>query len=173
MSTNHIGHKFSFTTSFSEAVVPVGTVYRKNGVKYVFAYNAGADSTAAGDVVSIYDSSGTTFGYVSVTAATILDCSDGTTTRAFVAGIAGCVAATATYLWLWCGGYGTHAITTDTNVDAGEGLICADGAKLATPNSAAATAHWMEFGRALAADSSSTLSKAVLQGPGLFDWPDL
>lgn len=174
MSTSHIGHHFSFTTSFSEAVVPVGTTYTVNdsGKKrsYVFVLNAGADAIAAADVVSCFSAATFTYGSVSVTAATIADYTEGTTVRALVAGIAGAAAALNAYLWLWYDGYGTHAITTDTNVAVYNGLICADGAKLATPNTTAATAHHAQFGIALAADSSSTLSNAVLGGPGMFRW---
>lgn len=175
MTTAHIGHRFSFTTAFTTEVVPVGTTITYSnsaGQKrsYVFCLQAGATSTAAGDVVSCFSAAAFTYGSVSVTAATIADYTDGTTTRALVAGIAGCVAATNEYLWLWYDGYGTHAITTDTNVAIYNGLICADGAKLATPNTTAASAHWAQFGIALDADSGSTLSKAVLGGSGMFNW---
>lgn len=170
MSTNQMAVKFDFTRSFSTAENPVGTIYEADGKSYVFALNAGADSTAVGDVVSIYDSTGTTYGSVSVTAATILDCSDGTTTRALVAGVAGCIAATATYLWLWFDGYGTHAVTTDGNVVKGGGLVVENGEKVAKPNGTAGTAHWLQFGMALADDATTTLSKTMLGGPGMFRW---
>lgn len=176
MSTTNIGPKFSFTTSFTSAVVPVGTVYtlRTNGQtrRYVFLYNEGADSTAAGDVCAVFTAASFTFGSFSVTAATEADYTDGTTTRALVAGVAGATIATTEYGWLWFDGYGTHSITTDGNVAVYNGLICADGAKIATPNTTAATAHHAKFGIALAADVSTTLSKAVLGGPGMFRWGD-
>ena len=148
----------------------VGTIQRFQGRGYVLVYNAGAATLAAGDVAGTYDSSGTTYGSVSGTAATILDCSDGTTTRSLVAGIVLASIITGSYGWLWYDGYGTHAITTDGNVAKGHGLICADGAVLATPNTTAATAHWMQFGQALADDATTTLSKAILGGPGMFRW---
>lgn len=170
MATSHIGPRFSFTTAFTTEVVPVGTVYHTQGRGYVFAKNAGADSTAAADVVACFSAASFTYGSVSVTAATEADYDDGTTVRALVAGVAGCVAATNEYLWLWFDGYGTHNITTDGNVAIYNGLICADGAKVATPNTTAATAHHAAFGISLAADSSTTLSKAVLGGPGMFSW---
>lgn len=174
MSTDHIGVNFSFTSSFSSAVVPVGTTYTVHSAgkkrSYVFTYLAGADSTAAGDVVACFTAASFTYGSVSVTAATEADYTEGTTIRALVAGVAGCTCATTNYLWLWYEGYGTHAITTDGNVAVYNGLICADGAKIATPNTTAATAHHAQFGIALAADVSTTLSEAVLGGPGMFPW---
>lgn len=175
MSTSHIrAGGGALTDIFSTAVVPVGTVWvNYNGIGcpgYVFLKNAGADTLAAGDVVSVYDSSGLTFGSASTTDATEPAFSDGTTSRALVAGIALAALTTDTYGWFWFHGYGTHAITTDTNVAAFQELVCADDAKIATPNTTAATAHHLAFGLALAADSSSTLSKAVLGGRGMFRW---
>lgn len=161
----------TLTTVTTTLVVPLGTVFcDSNGGLYARFYNAGAGTTAVGDVVGQYDSTGTTFGYGSVTAATILDCSDGTTTRSLVLGIAISVVATGSYGWLQFGGYCSRSITTDGNVAKGNGLIAADGAILATPNTTAATAHWMQFGIALADDASTTLSKSILGGPGMFRW---
>jgi hypothetical protein len=87
-----------------------------------------------------------------------------------VAGIALSALATGEFGWLWWYGYGTHAITTDGNIAAFQELLCADDAKVATPNTSAASAHHMPFGFSLAADSSTTLSAAVLGGPGMFRW---
>lgn len=172
--TLNVGHRFSFTGIYTEAVVPVGTVHKvhANGQtrKYVFLENDGADSTAVGDVVSVFTAASFTFGSCSVTAATIADMTDGTTTRAKVAGIAGAIIALNEFGWFWFSGYGTHTITTDTNIAVYNELICADGAKLATPNTSAASAHWQPFGTALAADSGSALTKAVLGGSGMFPW---
>lgn len=162
--------KFKFTESFSEAIVPVGTVYKEKGRSYVFAKNSGAGTTAAGDVCGIFSAAAYTYGSFSVTAATIADYTDGTTTRALVAGIAGCACATLNFCWLWYEGRGTHAITTDGNVAIYNGLIAADGAIVASPNTTAATAHHAVFGIALDADASTTLSAAVLGGLGMFRW---
>lgn len=174
MSATHIGHKFSFTSSFSEAVVPVGTTYDKHidgqVRSYVFCLVAGADTTAAGDVVCTFSASAWTYGSVSVTAATISDFTDATSTRPLVAGIAGCAAANGAYLWLWYSGPGTHSITTDGNVAVYNELITTDGAKIAVPNTTAASAHFMHWGKALAADVSTTLSSAILGGPGMAKW---
>lgn len=170
MSTETIGHKFNFTTSFSEAVVPVGQTFFKEGRGYVFVLNAGADAIAAGDVVACFSAAAFTYGSVSVTAATEADFTDGTTVRALVAGVAGAAIANGAYGWLWFAGYGTHAITTDTNVAIYNGLVCADGAKVASPALTAASAHHAVFGVSTAADSSSTLTGAVLGGQGMFRW---
>lgn len=164
---------FSFTRSWTSSEplpAKVGDVYTSEGRQYVFAYNAGAGTTAVGDVCGVFSAASFTYGSFSVTAATIADYTDGTTTRALVAGIAGAVCATTEYCWLWFRGRGTHAITTDGNVAIYNGLIAADGAILATPNTTASTAHHACFGIALAADVSTTLSNAVLGGPGMFPW---
>lgn len=179
MTTTHIGHKFDFTTAFTSEVVPVGSTFTRQfktgdggqaSASYVFALNAGADSTAAGDVASCFSAAAFTYGSFSTTTATIADYTDGTTVRALVAGIAGAVIANGEYGWLWYDGYGTHAITTDSNVAIYNGLVCANGAKVATPNTTAASAHHAQFGISLAADASTTLSEAVLGGSGMFNW---
>lgn len=173
MGTTHI-LLGSLTDIDTTARQPVGTTYFKPGSNgsagYVYVLQAGADALAAGDVVSVYDSSGFTFGSVSTTDATEPAFSDGTTSRPLVAGIALSALTVGTYGWLWFYGYGTHAITTDGNVAAFNGLVTADDGKVALPNTSAATAHWMQWGLALAADSSTTLSKACLGGPGMFPW---
>jgi hypothetical protein len=167
MSNNNIG-KFSFTTAYTEEYVPRGTIHFANGKHYVFGYNFGADSTAAGDVACI--STTFVFGNLSVTAATIADVTDGTTIRPVVGGVCGAVIATTQFGWFWFKGYGTHAITTDGNVAANDLLTVTDGAKIATREVTAATAHHAIIGRAWAADSSTTLSVTELGGPGIFNW---
>lgn len=167
MANNNIG-KFSFTTSYTEEIVPKGTIYTTNGRKYVFAYNFGATSIAAGDAVMI--STTFVYGNVSVTPATIMDVTDGTTIRPILGGIAGAACVTTSYLWLWYEGYGTHAITTDTNVAANDLLTATDGAIILTREVTAATAHRSPMGVAWAADSGSTLSSAHLKGDGIFPW---
>lgn len=174
MTTTHIV-PFDFTASYASAVVPVGSVHTVIGSaqqtrKYVFGYNAGADAIAAGDVVGIFSAAAHTFGSISVTAATIADFTDGTTTRAWVGGVAGAACVTTTYCWLWFAGYGTHDLTTSNAVAIYNGLICANGAKVATPNTTAATAHWAQFGIATATDVGTTLNGAVLGGDGMFPW---
>ena len=148
--------------------IPLGHTVEKDGREYVFVYNFGADSFAVGDVVS----TSTTFvkGNVSNTAATVADYTDGTTIRPIIAGIALSVVATTQYGWLWFKGTGTHAITTDGNVAANDLLTVTDGAKIATREVTAATAHRSPIGVAHAADSSTTLSSATLKGDGIFAW---
>lgn len=157
------------TTVSTTEIVPLGTVFfGTNGRRYVFVYNFGADSTAVGDVASI--PSTFTYGHMSVTAATIGDVTDGTTIRPVIAGVVLAVIATTQYGWAWFHGYGTHAVTTDGNVAANDLLTVTDGAKIATREVTAATAHRSPIGVAWAADASTTLSKTALKGDGIFPW---
>src|SRR5687767_10482482 len=104
MSQNNIG-KFSFASAYlNDHSCPKGTTYFDRGRWYVFAYNFGADSWAAGDVVCL--STTFVYGNCSNTAATIMDVTDGTTIRPVVAGVAGATIATTQYGWLWFRGYG-------------------------------------------------------------------
>lgn len=162
---------FSFSKVYgaSESLpCAVGTVHYQLGRKYVLAKNAGATTTAAGDVAGIYSTFA--YGSVSVTAATIIDITDGTTIRPVIGGVCGGAAATGEYLWLWYFGYGTHPITTDGNVAANDLLTVTDGAIVATREVTAATAHRSPIGVAVAADVSTTLSSAWLKGDGIFPW---
>ncbi len=168
MSTPDIGHKFSFTKSYADEYIPRGTIHTEKGRSYVFCYLFGADSTAVGDVVSI--STTFVYGNVSVTAATIADVTDGTTIRPVVAGVAGAVIATTQFGWLWFRGYGTHAVTTDGNVAANDLLTVTDGAKIATREVTAATAHRSPIGVAHAADSGTSLTSTALFGEGIYPW---
>jgi len=109
-----------------------GTTYmdESTGKKYVWVYNAGADAIAAGDVCG-QATTGLASGYVSVTDATLLDITDGTTVAVLVAGVGVGAIAAASYGFLQCGGYSAN-ITTGTGVPAGVPLICLNGAKVAT-----------------------------------------
>jgi streptogramin lyase len=159
----------ALTTVSTTTVVPLGTVFQDtDGRLYAYVYNFGADSFAVGDVVSI--AATFTFGHVSNTAATVADYTDGTTIRPIIGGIALSVVATTQRGWVWFGGTGTHAITTDGNVAANDLLTVTDGAKIATREVTAATAHRSPIGVAHAADSSTTLSSATLKGDGIFPW---
>ena len=168
MSNNNISPFFDFTSAFTTEVVPRGTVHFQSGRGYVFCYLFGADSTAAGDVVSI--STTFVFGNVSTTAATIMDVTDGTTIRPVIAGVAGATIATTQFGWLWFHGYGTHLITTDGNVVANDLLTITDGAKIATREVTAATAHRSPIGVAWATDSGTALTSTHLKGDGIFPW---
>lgn len=157
------------TTISTTQVVPLGTVfYGTGGRRYVFVYNFGADSFVAGDVCSLPTTD--THGYVSNTAATIADPTDGTTIRPVIGGIALSAVATTQYGWLWFWGRGTHTITTDQNVVDRDLLTVTDGAKIATREVTAATAHRSPIGLALATDSGTALNDAILMGDGIFPW---
>lgn len=151
----------SEATTTKEATL--GEVFKKpGGASYTYVYNAGADAIAAADVVGVFSTT-PALGHVSVTAATMLDSSDGTTSRSNAAGVALYAIASGSYGWIWSGGWAEHAMTTDGNIAAGTELLLADGAKVATPNTTAASAHWKPFGTASEADASTTLTGAVLE----------
>ena len=167
MSSTHI-LLGSLTGIYTTEYVPKGTIFETQGRAYVFTYNFGADTYAAGDVVSI----STTFvhGNVSTTAATIADVTDGTTIRPVFAGIALAAIPTTNYGWLWFRGKGTHAITTDGNVVANDLLTVTDGAKIAVREVTAAQVTSGIIGRAWATDVSTTLSLTELGGSGSYNW---
>lgn len=168
MSTTHILIG-SLTGIHTTPIVPKGTVFMDGGRSYVYVYNFGADTFAAGDAVTI----STTFvhGNVSTTDATVADVTDGTTIRPVFAGIALSPVPTTNYGWLWFAGKGTHAITTDGNVAANDLLTITNGVKIVTREVTAATAHHGIIGRAWAADSGTTLSLAEIGGQsGCYRW---
>lgn len=148
-----------FTETWTEDDGGVGSVVESGGAKYIKVYNAGADAIADGDVVGVF---ATTIvkGHVSVTAATMLDSSDGTTTISVVAGVAVGAIAAGAYGWLWCEGPLGEIVTTDGTIEKGDGLHAADGTKVASTVTAA-DVHGL-FGYAHAADSSTTLTGATL-----------
>jgi hypothetical protein len=159
------------TTVSTTQVVPLGSVfYDYEGRGYVYVYNFGADSFAVGDVVCIATTD--TPGYVSNTAATVGDVTDGTTIRPVIAGVALSIVATTQYGWLFFYGRSVtkHALTTDGNVAANDLLTVTDGAKIATREVTAATAHRSPIGVAWAADSSTTLLDYMLNGDGIYGW---
>ena len=148
-------------------VVPLGYVFRGEFGLYVFVYNFGADSFVIGDVVSIATTN--TRGYVTNTAATVEDYTDGTTIRPVIAGVALSAVATTQYGWLFFRGRTTtHTMTTDGNVAADDLLTVTDGVKIATREVTAATAHRSPIGVAHAADAALVLSNYSLFGDGLF-----
>jgi len=158
------------TTVSTSQVVPLGTVFESEFGDFVFVYNFGADSFAVGDAVSI--ASTKTRGYVSTTAATIADVTDGTTIRPVFAGVALSVVATTQYGWLFFRGRTTtRALTTDGNVVDNDLLLVTDGAKIATRSVSAGTGAHGLIGRAHAADASTTLSSYEIGGQaGCFAW---
>ncbi len=60
---SNINPNFSFTTPFTEAVVPVGTVHYDQGRGYVFCLNSGAGTTAVGDVAGCFSAASNTRSY--------------------------------------------------------------------------------------------------------------
>lgn len=158
------------TTISTTQVVPLGTVFEREFGYYVFVYNFGADTFAVGDAVSIATTS--TRGYVSTTAATIADVTDGTTIRPVFAGVALSAIATTQYGWLFFRGRTTtRTLTTDGNVAALDILTITDGAKIATREVTAATAHHGIIGKAYAADSGTSLTNYEIGGQsGCFSW---
>lgn len=167
MSIKVVGPE-DLTESHTTPICEPGQLYHDadSGMTYQYVKNAGADAIAADDVVGVYNSSGTTRGSVSVTAATMLDITDGTTTRSLAAGIGLGAIASGSYGWIAVQGRITSGITTDGNVAAGHPLILADGAKVATPASTAASAHHGVFGYAHEADTSTTLGVAYINCAG-------
>lgn len=157
------------TTISTSQVVPLGTVYEGEFGRYVYVYNFGADTFAVGDAVSIATTS--TRGYVSTTAATIADVTDGTTIRPIFAGVALSAVATTQYGWLFfMGRTTTHTLTTDGNVVALDLLTVADGAKVAVREVSAAAVTHLIIGRALATDSGTSLTNYELNGRDVFAW---
>ncbi len=169
MTTTHI-LVGSLTDIHVTAQLALGTIFEDRGRSYVYVYNFGADSFVVGDVVSIATTD--TPGYVSNTAATVADYTDGTTIRPIIGGVALAAVATTQYGWLFFAGRSLtqHALTTDGNVAANDLLTVTDGAKIATREVTAATAHRSAIGVAHAADSSTTLLDYTLKGDGIYAW---
>lgn len=131
------------------------------GITYVYVYNAGAGAISAADAVGVYDSSGTTRGYVSVTDATMFEINDGTTTVKAMSGIAVGSIAAGSYGWLYAKGYvPSDTATTDGSITSGVGFAIKDATKTIYALSQA-LGH-LANGYALAADSSTTLTGFVL-----------
>jgi len=156
MSVN-VTKGFTRVTTYQEYDLGHFTVI--GGIGYTYVYNAGADATAVADVVQVFDTT-LAMGHVSVTAATTLANSDGTTAGGTPAGVAVSVMATTTYGWLWSWGHSlTNTITTDGNVVAGP-MAVLDTAKIAVLGVPAN--HHCKFGISTAADSSTTATGAIL-----------
>jgi len=131
---------------------PLGTPRRIGSVWYRYGYNAGADTLVAGEIVG-FSQTGNTYGYISGTAADIID---GTSTSSPAAGMAVAAIPTTNWGWIQTQGPNQTAITTDGSVVAGACTIgggaspdgtlitCADG----NEENACATA--------LVADTSTT-----------------
>lgn len=154
---------FTGTTAWTDVTTSAkatpGTVVHDNatGKRYCYVYNAGAASTAAGDLVGVFLTEA--WGSISMTAATQHVSSDGTTNVTLVAGVAVSTIATTEYGWIQVGGI-CSSITTDLSIVLGDPMYCADNAKVATT---ATSAHWHgKFGYALNTDASTSLTSSVL-----------
>ena len=95
---------------------PLGYKFENGQDTYRYAYNAGADTLTAGEILG---SSQTTpqYGYLSGTAA---DITDGTSSTSVPMGMAMSAAPTANYFWCQTGGPNRKAITTDGNITEGD-----------------------------------------------------
>lgn len=138
-----------------------GTTVQVGGKNYCCVYNAGAASITAGLPVGVFLTTPAK-GHVSATAATMVDITDGTTTRSLMAGVGISTIATTAYGWIQTGGYCDN-VTTDGNVVAGDPLTLADGAATVVREVTAATNHFNIIGYAPAADAS-TVGSAFLTG---------
>lgn len=169
MTTNHIRVPGSLTDVDTNPRCKVGTFYRdqSTGTGYVYVYNAGADTWAAGEVVGVHATT-PTFGYADTTAATMLDYDDAGDIVSHVAGIGLSSVATTKYGWLWCHGpSATHTITTDGTLAAGDGLVLDDGLSVATTE--VETQDHGNFGYAHAADSdANVLTGATLRNTAFY-----
>lgn len=130
-----------------------GTTVKIAGKKYCRIYNAGAASITVGLPVGVFL---TTPGVasVSVTAATMVDTTDATTTRSECAGVGLGTIATTESGWIQVGGL-CENLTTDGNVVAGDWVVLEDGAATVVRDVAAATNHFGRVGFAPVADSSA------------------
>jgi len=130
------------------------------GRAWRLVYNFGADSILAGDVVS--QATPYVAGYVSNTAASILDYADATYTRPRVKGIGVHTIATTKYGFVQVAGPCTN-VTTDGNVVAGDRLTTTDGAKIATRENVVASGHFLVWGEADVADTGTVLTACELR----------
>lgn len=143
-----------FTSIDSTKVHPLGhRVVANGGVVYRYAYNAGADTLAAGELLG-FSQTGNTYGYVSGTAADIIDSTSSATPGV---GIACAAIPTAKYGWVQTAGPNQYAMTSDGNVAVGSsvsmgGTTSPDGTLILTADGA--EEHFC--GVALAADSGTT-----------------
>lgn len=120
---------------------------------YRYAYNAGADTLTAGEIVGGSQTSAQ-YGYLSGTAADILDSSSST---GIGLGMACSAAPTANYFWCQTSGPSDNAATTDGNITAGlavqiGGTTSPDGTIIPVADGAEETA----IGYCTAADSGTT-----------------
>ncbi len=151
MSVDMMSPKTSFD---STAVNPLGhRVVGNNGKVYRYAYNAGADTWVAGELLG-FSQTGATYGYCSGTAADIVDSTSSATPGV---GIALAAIPTTKYGWVQTEGPNEVAMTSDGNVAIGSsvsmgGTTSPDGTLILTADGA--EEHFC--GMAVAADSGTT-----------------
>lgn len=138
-------------TSSANYPCSIGTKFVDEGTHkvYRFVYNSGATSWTVGVPVGVFLTS-TTLGECSFTAATQMLIHDGGTATTAVAGIALGTVATTYAGWIQCGGLCT-TVVTDGNVDASEGIYCADDGVVSLP--VTEPTHVGRFGVAATPDS--------------------
>ncbi len=152
MTTLHILPEGTVTSVYTTEAIGVGTQYTDSSNKrYVFCYNAGADSTAQGDTLGLFLTT-PAWGHISVTAATSQVITVNAVVLTAVSGIALSTIATTEYGWIQVGGYAEN-VTTAGALATGNAVICADNAKIATL--ADETMFHGVFGFAPADDSSN------------------
>lgn len=102
-------------------VHPLGYKVEFGGSTYRYAYNAGADTLAAGEIVGQHTNS--TYGNVTGTVATFVD--GAVSSIGLGIGMAMSAAPTLNYCWVQTGGKNEKALTTDGNVAEGDPLTVA------------------------------------------------
>lgn len=128
--TTHMRPPGLLTDTYATEEIKVGTRFldEATGKRYIFAYNAGAATWAAGDVLAAFLTT-PAWGHCSTTAGTSLVTTVNSVTLTQVAGIALSAPATTEYGWIQVGGYCSN-ITTDGNITVASAMVCADNAKV-------------------------------------------
>lgn len=150
--TFRLGSLTATYTTTQEKPCPIGTVWKDeiNQKKYMFCYNAGATTWTVGVPIAPLLTM-TAPGQASFTAATQLLLADGGTDSTAVIGLALGTAATTVSAWVQIWGLNA-ACVTDGNVDASEGIYCADNGIVSLP--VTEPTHMGRFGVCIIADAS-------------------
>lgn len=147
------------TTVHTSQKYELGQIFIGNaGKRFVYVYNAGADSIVLLDVVGAYTTT-TTYGYVSSTAATIAV--DAVTSSGYCVGIGLSTIATTQYGFLQITGNITTGVRTDDGVAAGHALVM-DGTTDRADSMAAGEEH-LVFGISRDADNDTTHTASNVQ----------
>lgn len=147
-----IGQNIEFGSFGTTQYHPLGYRVQVGGKTYRYAYNAGADTLAAGEVVGWYKTT-PVYGHITGTVATFMD----NGTAGLGVGVALSAAPAANFCWIQTQGVGEQALTTDGGVAQGDGLVVNGGTSPdGTVDTMADGEEELVFGWALAADSSTT-----------------